>query len=484
MKQAISIILMFLVACGRQSDPIDVNVILISVDTLRADRLNCYGFDRHPLSPHIDALASDGVLFENHISSSPWTTPSHMSMVTGMYPSSHGVIQSFGELMRGLHGGTFNKLPEARLTLAEVLSDEGCVTAAFTGGGTLDPKIGFDQGFSLYDTCMYKLNDRNMETMIDWIRAHTTNRFFLFWHTFEAHAPYVHADFLPEAFSGLRNDYEKLVKDMDSAAAELGSHQGYNAAIMKFLQSRGAFTREVCESLYLGGIRSMDARLGAMVAALRRDGLYDRSLIVFTSDHGEEFADHHSQLYYDRHGHSVFDEMIRVPLIIKLPRRQHAGVRVNSVTRGVDIMPTILDVLDITPAIDEMQGDSLVPLWQGATAPPRVAFTEGAAFDVEIKSLRSNRYKYILNVAAEVVRAHGRSHLPEGKDVVAELYDLQADPGEKQNLMSGGDESVKQLGAELDRRLRAIVSAQKGETDEVELDENTLRRLKSLGYLD
>jgi hypothetical protein len=137
------------------------NVVLVSIDTLRADRLGCYGYNRRPTSPVIDSLAEESVLFENYIASAPWTTPSHLSLFTSLYPSSHGVMTSFTEMWDGLEfGGTsYHKLPGSRVTLAEALAEKGFATAAFTGGGPMDPAIGFDQGFEVYDTSMFKLDD-------------------------------------------------------------------------------------------------------------------------------------------------------------------------------------------------------------------------------------------------------------------------------------------------------------------------------------
>jgi len=124
------------------------NVILISLDTLRADRLNSYGYERHVTSPNIDALVRDGVVHERHISASPWTTPSHLSLLTSLNPASHGVVESFGDVMAGIEGrAQFARLEDSRVTLAEVLSAAGYRTGAFTGGVTVSPAIGFDQGF-------------------------------------------------------------------------------------------------------------------------------------------------------------------------------------------------------------------------------------------------------------------------------------------------------------------------------------------------
>ena len=173
----LALIALAMLACPR---PVEVsgppNVVLISVDTLRADFLNAYGFDEHRVSPAIDRLAADGILFEQHIAASPWTTPSHMSLFTSLAPTSHGVNESFSSLRSGLRRGTHKKLADARTTLAEVLQRAGYATAAFTGGITLIPQIGFDQGFDRFETSMYKLDDANVQVMALESRAGTTTR--------------------------------------------------------------------------------------------------------------------------------------------------------------------------------------------------------------------------------------------------------------------------------------------------------------------
>ena len=183
-------------AC-RQSEP--THVVLISADTLRADRLGAYGYTARPTSPRVDALAEEALLFEVHIAAAPWTTPSHMSLLTGLTPTRHGVTGGDRGLREALQGERpFERLPAAVTTLAEALRDEGWATGAFTGGATLDPRIGFDQGFGEYDASMVKLDGHKVDRVLSWIDAHDERPFFLFWHTFEVHAPYVSPEFLQD----------------------------------------------------------------------------------------------------------------------------------------------------------------------------------------------------------------------------------------------------------------------------------------------
>lgn len=467
-------------ACARETlPPPPYNVVLISVDTLRADRLNCYGYDEYRVSPNMDALAADGVLFETHISPSPWTTPAHMSLVTSLHPSGHGLTETFSDTMAGIRKGTFNKLPEERLTLAEALRNRGYATAAFTGGITLDPAIGFDQGFDLYDTSMYKLNADNVDAMLEWIRHYSGRPFFLFWHTFEVHAPYLHGEFLPAEYKELAPELEELAQSL----SRIESHSQNAKALESFLRERDAFVPEVCESLYVSGIKSMDRWLGRFIEALRTHGLYNRTVIVLTSDHGDEFADHDPELFYNKHGHSAYEEMIRVPLILKLPGQRHAGTTVETVSRGIDVMPTILDVVDVELDGDEIHGSSLRSLWEEHSSErERIAFTESTATGPEIKSLRTGRWKYIVEISPKNYADKGRTFIPEQPSSL-KLFDLEGDPMERINLAESGGAPETEIASSLERRLRALMAAGRGETEELELDEDMLEELRALGYV-
>jgi arylsulfatase A-like enzyme len=455
-------------------------VILISLDTLRADRLNCYGYAERAVSPNIDALAADGIVFENQITTSPWTTPAHLTLLTSLHPSSHGVTGSFRDLRTRLsRGRTFDRLPEARETLAEILLGRGYATAAFTAGVTLDPKIGFAQGFSVYDTTMEKLSADSVRKIEGWLDRHQGQKRFLFWHTFEVHAPYLQTTFLHDVLPAEKT--REVVEDLAARAHARDSHRG-GYGLRKVLEKHQAFTKQVCDALYMGGVRSADHWVGELVKALRRRGLYDRALIVLTSDHGEELGMRSSGGIYDAHGHTMYDELLRVPLVVKLPGQRHARTRVKSVSSAVDVAPTILDLLSLPPG-REMQGRSLRSAWEGpGEQAAGVAYAEALGVEEEKKALRDTRYKYVLSIPAETVRRLGRRHVPA--DASAELYDLQADPEERTNLLvSPRSAELAPLAARLDQALRVHLSRQRGEAERVELSPETIERLKGLGYV-
>jgi len=466
------------------------NVILVSIDTVRADRLGCYGYSKRNTSPNLDRLADEGILFENFITAAPWTTPAHLSMITSLNPSTHGMTQAFGDMWSKLFKGRdFFKLPSSRITLAEVLKNNGFKTAAFTAGGPLDPALGFEQGFDRYETSMYKLRKKNMKEMFSWLGENKSRQFFLFWHNFEVHSPYLSTDFVNDVLP--ENESGALVAEMNKIAdVPLKKVWPSGASIQRkkqtsYLKTNKLFTRDVCDALYTSGIKSADRWFGRLVSHLKKLGIYDNTMIIVTSDHGEEMGDHNLGIYYNVHGHTLYDEMVKVPLIIKLPRQRAAGTRVSKIARTIDIMPTVLDSFALKPTKNEMQGSSLAPYWLAADkTPDRIAYTESLARRTEKKSLRTSRYKYILNIDAQTVKEHGRGYLPTDKSLNPELFDLKKDPAEKINLI-GNDTSakIKDLSARFSRLLRTHINTNQGKAEPAKLNDDTVEKLKGLGYL-
>jgi arylsulfatase A-like enzyme len=467
-------------ACSR--GPARPNVILISADTLRADRVGAYGYERRPTSPRIDALARESLVFEVHLAAAPWTTPSHLSLLTGLTPTGHGVTASDRALRDALDGERpLPRLADEVTTLAEVLTAHGWTSAAFTGGATLDPRIGFDQGFGTYDTSMVKLDDAKMARLFQWIEGQE-EPFFLFWHTFEVHAPYVAGDFLSDVlpFPRARALAERL-----SNLPEKGGWKQVRQA-KRVMRRHDAYTPEVTRALYDGGVRSFDRRLGELLDFLEGRGLDDRTLLVLTSDHGEQLGDTgrpapYGDGFYNVHGHTLYEEMIRVPLIVRRPGSRE-GRRVPAVTASIDVLPTILDLAGIE-APPGVQGRSLRPLWEGGEAwSPAAALSESLSESEEKKSLRSDRYKLVVHLDAATVERAGRSQLPH--DAPASLYDLELDPAEQADLLaspSDGDarERAEAMTAELRRRLSVV-----GRAEEADLSPETLEGLRALGYVE
>jgi arylsulfatase A-like enzyme len=467
-------------ACGRSAGPAGPTpFVLISIDTLRADRLNCYGYEKRTVSPNIDALARDGILFENHISAAPWTIPAHISLLTSLWPSNHGVTASLREIKA--REDEYPVLARSRTTLAEVLVAHGYSTAAFTAGDTLDPGFGYGQGFSLYRTNMLKLHAEPMEEMGQWVAEHGTGPFFLFWHTFEPHAPYLGTRFLeevlpPERVGPVREAVERYAKRLRKGEVHVGRFRS-------ILVRRNVFEPAVLEALYVGAVADTDHWVGVFLDKLRALGLYDRTLIVFTSDHGEEFADRSPDAFYNAHGHNLRREMVRVPLIVKLPGQEAAGTRVAALSRGVDVMPTALDVLRL-PGPAQMQGSSLRPLWESEAPESRTVFVEALEDLSEEKAIQTERYKYLVRIGAESVARRGRVYVPPSPTWRG-LYDLESDPGETNDLLEGvASPEHTRVAGELDRALREHMAGQRPDSRPETIDPATVERLRQLGYVE
>jgi arylsulfatase A-like enzyme len=469
-------------ACGRGGDARPAGptpFVLISIDTLRADRLNCYGYEKRAVSPHIDALARDGILFENHISAAPWTIPAHISLLTSLWPSNHGVTASIREIKTKEDG--YPVLAGSRTTLAEILKARGYSTAAFTAGDTLDPSFGYGQGFSLYRTNMWKLQAEPMSEMERWVAEHRAEPFFLFWHTFETHAPYLDTRFLEEVLPSDRAATLRTV--VERFAERLRKGEVQPGRFKSILTRRGVFEPPVLEALYVGTVAGTDRWVGGFLEELRALEIYDRALIIFTSDHGEEFTDRSSEWFYNAHGHSLWREMVRVPLIVKLPGQEAAGTRVDALSRGVDVMPTALDVLRL-PGSAQMQGMSLRPLWENEAPESRTVFVEALEDLSEKKAIQTERYKYLVGIGAESVARRGRVHVPPSP-MWRGLYDLESDPGETTNLLEGTPRPEhEQVAGKLDHELREHLAAQRPDSRPEVIDPATVERLRQLGYVE
>ena len=390
-------------------------IILVSVDTLRADRLPAYGYGGVE-TPAIDRFVGDAVLFERAYSHSPQTLPAHVSMFTGLLPFEHGVRDNLG----------FEVGPEPIL-LPELLSPLGYRAAAVVSSYVLRSETGIARGFETYDDRLppapphassaqvQRDGSDSLEVATHWLDANAApgSRFFLFLHLYEPHTPYAP----PERFSG----YEP----------------------------------------YDGEIAYADEIAGRLFDYLRRRGLYDDALIVLLSDHGEGLGDHGEQ----EHGVFLYDEAIHVPLVVKLPGGRGAGRRVPVPVQHIDLLPTVLDLVG-EPAPGGLRGRSLRPLLVDDTGgwPERRLYAEALYPRYhfgwsELYALTTDRLRYILAPREE-------------------LYDLIADPGERENLAAQRARTARDLRSALDDlRGTGPLQAPAGVSDDV------LRRLRSLGYL-
>ena len=334
------------------------NLILISADTVRADRLSLYGYER-PTTPFLDALANESVVFENFLHSGGGTLPSHATMFTGLYPLNHGIDFN-----------TDRSLEDARETLSEILLDNGYRTAAFTDAGWMRRGLGLEQGFELYDD--RDLADRprkekagfesSIEPALSWIDESPDEAFFLFLHSYDAHSkdrvwPYECGEPYDSLFAHHPNLTFDGCRDENCASAALSDanrriRSGEIEPDATFSESELKWMSD----LYDGCIRFVDDQLRDFVRELKERDMLKNTIFVVTSDHGEEFLEHglllHAQLGYS--------EITNIPLLIRFPNGTGAGRRPTQLATMVDLMPTLLSALGLeTP--DAVQGVSLLP---------------------------------------------------------------------------------------------------------------------------
>ena len=413
------------------------NVVLISIDTLRPDHLGCYGYER-PTSPNLDALCEESVVFRQAISHAPSTLPSHASLFSSLVPQHHGA--SFENR---------RPLADEIVTLPEVLRGYGYRNVSFNGGGQIADGWGVDQGFDVYRSLDEHSFGQVVDLGVDWLASEQAGRspFLLFLHSFEVHHPYT-----PSA-EDLRHfaDPEALDATWFGRSIEIEELRRINQGAVELSDEE----LELLVSAYDAEIRSMDRALGRLLGALREGDHFDRTMIVFTSDHGEEFGEHGQ---YGWHAHSLYEELLRVPLVIKLPESRFAGERVARQVRLIDVAPTVLDALE-APIPDEFSGVSLLEILRGVPVPPLLAVSMRDTPDQvpRQQSIRAGRWK-----------------LSNGF-----LRDLRRDPSETLHFGLNRPDLLR----ELQRVLDEVAEGPKHTAEELELDPETEERLEALGYL-
>jgi len=452
---------------GRPPRP---NIILISIDTLRADRLGCYGGPAG-ISPNIDAFCREGIQFVRAVSQAPSTAPAHMSLFTGLLPPVHRVINKTVDLetWRKMGLGLSPSIP----TMAQYLQENGYRTAGFHGGGNVSAILDFGRGFAVYQKTPWENLDHDptpLKKVRRWLNRKGAREkpFFLFIHHYICHDPYLQAPpdfrrrFLSAPVPGLQEELER------TAPQGLKTTSGFKAVRKnwwRLIDGGNEAHRRHVRDLYDAGVSYADFVLGKIIATLKRDGVYDRSLIIVTSDHGEQFWEHGGT------GHSgwLFNETLHVPLLVKFPGGEYGGRKIATPVGLFDLMPTVLDRLRIHPRLT-MQAQSLLPLIRGRSfaAPPLISYHEG------LQTLRLE------------VEGVAYSDQPSGGEAEW-LFDRARDPGEQHNLARTRSPAV--------RRLRALAARIKKEQqllrsrikaiapDPRQVPEDLRKQLESLGYL-
>jgi arylsulfatase A-like enzyme len=415
----------------------DLNVLFVLVDTLRADRLHAYGYERET-SPNLDALAATGVRFAQQVSQSSWTKCSMASLWTGLYPVRTRVLRAYDALP-----------PDARMP-AEIFQEAGYLTAAIWRNGWIGPSFGFSQGFEIYLSPRSRRRDsariRRLEnpnislqgddsdilvSALEFLRAHGHERWFLYLHLMDVHQ-YTY----------------------DEEAALFGT--SYSDS-------------------YDNSIRWVDSLLGHLFDELGRRGLRERTLVVFSSDHGEAFGEHDGE----GHARNVYGEVTQTPLILSFPFRLEPGIVVEARSENVDLWPTVLELVGLPP-LPDADGRSLVPQIVAAGRGEAMPDGDGVAFAQidqtwgrteqrprPMVAMNQGRWRLIYRAAAP-----NRS----------ELYDKLEDPREQQDLAAEQPERIEPLKEEASAYLQSRPPPWGEGAPSVEIDEMQLDQLRALGY--
>ncbi len=404
------------------------DVLLITIDTLRADHLPLHGYDKVH-TPHLDALATQSVVFDKAWAHTPITLPSHTSILTGLYPPQHGVRNN----------GSFHAKPELT-TMPELFKENGYMTAGFISAFVLDSRFGLDQGFDFYDDDMvdgrrrfskFGVKDRRAKNTVNrvfhWLDDNTQGNskpFFIWTHLYDPHFAYEP----PEPF-----------------------------------RSRYAHP-------YDGEIAYTDQEIGRLLDDLKRRGRFDNTLIIITGDHGESLGEHGEST----HSIFIYEATQWIPLIVKLPKAEHGGRRFGGLVRHIDILPTVIETMDLEnlPAglAGSLPGTSLVSRMSGAeTAPVSEAYAE-AYLPMDqfgwspLYAWRDSRHKYI-------------------EAPTAELYDLDSDPREQTNIVKNKPKNTDTFKAKLNQLLNKLTPVSGTGASKKAMDEETVAKLKALGYI-
>ena len=450
-----ALLILALSVCPRHvipsQDRIPQGIILISIDTLRADHLGIYGYHRDT-SPQIDALAKESIVFENAVVQSPWTLPSHMSIMTSLYPASHGVLKRN------------NYLADEHVTLAELLREKGYTTAAFADGAFMKGVYGFKQGFDIYDGDTTIGIEHILPKAQQWLEENKASPFFLFIHCYDVHDPYAPPP-----------PYDTIFHDFTYTGNFIPTTKNLQTVAWEGMEVKDEDLRHI-EALYDGGIRYTDEKIGEFLSYLQAAGLKENTLIIITSDHGEEFQEHGSFLHWQIYSRPN----LHVPLIMHIPGYPRKEIRIEELVQSIDILPTILDSARLPPH-PSAQGRSLLPLakrnstflrrslwrlFRPFSNDEKVAFAEHTKTRGERKqyySLITDDYQIIYSILPPSV----------------ELYHLKEDPLAQKNIAKDHADTKQKFFLQLEE-VYALMPKYKAAT--FILDEQTRAQLEALGY--
>lgn len=458
------LLLVGIAACASGTVEAPPNVVIVVLDTTRADALSSYGNPR-PTTPNLDRLATEGVRFERAYATDFWTLPSHASLFTGRYPSDHGATSET------------NRLAERADTLAERLRRAGYRTGAFVNNAWLSPERGFSQGFDTYVEAWRAghagssaQTDRAVvQQALAWTAQTPGEPFLLFLNLLTPHLPYS-----PDPRVQVELSSELRPLDRMGRLKKIVGMWSHLAGA----QTLDALDLEILRELYDAEVAMTDALVGKLLEGLRDQGLLDETLLIVTSDHGENIGEHGMI----DHLLSMYETTLRIPLIVRYPRRFAPGSVDDTLVSLVDIFPTVLDICGLADEIPKGIGRSLADAEQPAptylvaendrplhaVSLMKRAFPEfdTAAIDRRMRMLRTERYKLIWY---------------EGGDV--ELYDLVADPDELEDLAATRPELREELTADLRAWMSRRETRARPDSFESQ-DAEALDQLRALGYVE
>lgn len=452
--------------CGEPASPDEPaparGAVLILIDTLRPDRLGCYGHDR-PTSPALDALAESGVRFETVVSAAPWTMPSVGALLSAQEP----------EL-------AFDTDWQLQSSVVEDFRAAGVATAAFTEGAFVSRHFGMDLGFDEFieeegsfhaivggerldgDKPLTGGVANTFNLARKWLAQNSDRPFFLVIHTYEVHTPYVRARFAKGDGGRIGKSFDiRLLHPLQSGELQLTPEE-----------------REHVIDLYDGGIRATDRHVGNFMEFLEELGVAETTVVAVTSDHGEELGEHSERYLFD-HGHSLMDNLLLVPLIVSDPTRAWPEKVVTDQVRTLDVLPTLAELMGV-PLSGGTSGSSLVPLMTGEDRGARFSVSGQTQSGPHRIALRDGNYKFIVTLDTGEPERPVDDALGDIPD--AQLFDLAADPGEQHNLASERQKVVNSMTGWLRKWQKRLTRPDRRATPKA-MDEAHLQRLRELGYV-
>lgn len=404
------------------------NVLFVSFDALQAAHTSCLGYFRKT-TPTIDSFAEGGFLFKNAVAQASWTVPSTMSYMTSLYPSQHRVVNKYSTYTEDEKViSNLENLSPGVITLAEVLKENGYLTGGFTGDAGVGAKFGFGSGFDVYfEGAVFSGMDTSIPEAVKWLKVNHQKRFFMFLHGYDCHGQFDPPDGFTREF--VDPPYAGPLKG-GKIEESVFREDGLENKPVELTDEDVRFWR----ALYDEKIKDVDERFAEFIQELRALGVLEKTIVVLFSDHGTEFYEHKK---FD-HGFSLYDELIRVPIIFWLPDTK-GGVKISDQVRAIDVMPTLLDLLGVKVSDKvkkQMQGISLLPLMNGT--------------HIELPAYSETDYRYYA-FKRSIRTPDGFKFIYSLDTNVGELYDLNNDPGETQNLV----EKEKRIAYELEQKLFA-----------------------------